>query len=329
MEEKKERENEVEEFISPSQRVVNILQRQLRELHATEDPGKRDALDYWKWPSSPSPYTCNASHVSTKCNQNQGGDRTGLEEECFANWSRVRGRSFELVVADLDAAFIKSCKFHLEQRLRLGGGVRLMHQPVQHALLESLREERVHTYLVFGSYATFPSRDTCTSTMTGMCASLMEAFPDSWDSLRTQCEDENDENDDDENRESIGQAWIAEPEIPNSAPLTLLACAAYPRDQRPTEEEAAAKRWIRALKMIANKEKWFRDASGSGSVGVGKARGPGGVAGTGCASTLFPSSNKIQKIRVVTHAMGSFLGHDDVGVFATGLQSALDQFLGK
>ena len=36
---------------------------------------------------------------------------------------------------------------------------------------------------------------------------------------------------------TMGQVWMATPELP-ATELTLVACAAYPRDQSPTEEEA-------------------------------------------------------------------------------------------
>lgn len=224
-----------------------------------------------------------------------------------ANWHSIRSAGaahgevlFELVVADLDSQFIDACRRFLDPLLRESGGVRLMHEPMQRAVAESLLEPDVHTFVVFGSYGTFPDPDdralmTCLSK-----AFIAPVFPDSWRSFARQCPSSADE-DDLPWMDRKGQVWMAEPEIQDA--LTLVACAAYPRDQQPTEAEAAARRFEAALALIAS-------ATGiSGTRGHKIARTPP------------------RRIRVVTHAIGSFVGHDDVSVFAQGLAEGVRRFL--
>eukprot|EP00462_Mataza_sp_D1_P023466 CAMPEP_0175148166 /NCGR_PEP_ID=MMETSP0087-20121206/16455_1 /TAXON_ID=136419 /ORGANISM="Unknown Unknown, Strain D1" /LENGTH=298 /DNA_ID=CAMNT_0016433553 /DNA_START=27 /DNA_END=923 /DNA_ORIENTATION=+ len=293
---------------------MDFLEAQLKQqLHNLEhDIEFAELLRYWQWPS-----LYNQKNVAVSSSSTSGLSRSSfcsleedLEEEtegkqevqeaalarcspfgAVVTWASVGKRQFQLVVADLDAAFIRHCQFHLGCL----EGVRVLHEPFQRALLDSIREEGVHTYLLFGSYEVFPCDANEDAAITGIAKAVMRACPRSWADFRDQCDRKESCNTEQER----GRSFLAAPEIPNR--LTLVASVAYPRDQQPSEQAAAAKRWVRALGMIAKAEQL---------TGLGKHTGP------------MPAN----KIRVITHAIGSFVGHNQVEVFAIGLKDALVDF---
>jgi len=244
--------------------------------------------------------------------------RRGKSGQSISRWRETRPLSgeerdllkLELVIADLDPLFISSCAKYFGPMIK-SGSVRLCHGPMQEAVIESLQSnEGVQTYLVFGSYGVFPdprTKDESRALISGVSKAVAHAFPSTWQRFATLSKRElamvgSDMHDDMPWMKLMGHVWMANPtiDIGSAGSLTLVACAAYPRDQRPTEMAAAARRFERALKMI-----W---ASASE-----RAKRLGGVT----------------KVRIITHAMGSFVGHADVGVFAKGMAHAFDHFLSE
>ncbi|KAK3270973.1 hypothetical protein CYMTET_20657 [Cymbomonas tetramitiformis] len=156
---------------------------------------------------------------------------------------------------------------------------------------------------------------------------VAQVFPKSWKDFDEQCGSEANA---DEPWNTMpwmarkGRVWVAEPEVPDA--LTLVACAAYPRDQSPTEAEAAARRFETALRMIKEREEAAspREAVSrrlSPRSGTSKGKSPL------CAAEMHVVQDPSQrKLRIITHAMGSFEGHPDAAVFATGLSAGLERF---
>ena len=97
--------------------------------------------------------------------------------------------------------------------------------------------------------------------------------------------------------------WLASPPVEASeGRLHLISCAAYPRCQEPSEQECVQRMFQSALNLVIGHSAAFDQVESSGP----------------------PSS---RKIRVLTHAMGSFLGHTRPEVFAEGLAAGLHSFL--
>ena len=231
----------------------------------------------WNWPSS-------GSSSSSKKSSFRGVDKRG-------NDVRV-----ELVVADMDTRFL-GCVNKM-----MGDDVTIRHEPLQKIISESLRE-RCKTYVVFGSYGIFPNEsDEHAGLRSGVSKAISRIFPRSWQSFRDQSRRlVKDLSSDMPWMELMGHVFMAEPEIEGL--MSLVACAAYPRDQRPTEEDAAARRYLSAFKMIMRCEN---------------------------IQSLHRSSSEEKPsrcIRIVTHAVGSFVGHDTVDVFAIGIKKALANLL--
>ena len=234
----------------------------------------------WNWPSG--------SSSSPRKSSFWGVDKRG-------NDVRV-----ELVVADMDTRFL-GCVNKM-----MGDDVTIRHEPLQKIISESLRD-RCKTYVVFGSYGIFPNEsDEHAGLRSGVSKAISRIFPRSWKSFREQsrrCLSKGSSSDDMPWMELMGRVFMAEPEIEGL--MSLVACAAYPRDQRPTEEDAAARRYLSAFKMIMrceNIQSLYRSPQ---------------------CSNEKPS----KCIRIVTHAVGSFVGHDTVDVFAIGIKKALTDLL--
>jgi len=252
-------------------------------------------------------------------------------------------------------------------------GVRILHQPLQQAIADSVRpsvdedwnndedDDDVHTFVVFGSYGSFPCEgENSNGFITGLCKSCIATlFPSSWENFALQCD--NRHGGGTTSSSSSSRVWISSiDEIPNI--LTLVACEAYPRNQYPSEEEAAAQRWEMALDMIASRVgdvyplstqpshsllslssfscarygAVSSDDSTSASCshhGVHTSKqnkiDPKDAKRFKVATTTKPKTRKKRKVRVITHAMGSFVGHMDVSVFAQGLANAMDRFSAK
>jgi len=237
----------------------------------------------WNWPSGSSSSTSRRKKSSF-----WGVDKRG-------NDVRV-----ELVVADMDTRFL-GCVNKM-----MGDAVMIRHEPLQKIISESLRD-RCKTYVVFGSYGIFPNEsDEHAGLRSGVSKAISRIFPRSWQSFRDQARRLlKGSNSDMPWMELMGHVFMAEPEIEGL--MSLVACAAYPRDQRPTEEDAAARRYLSAFKMIMRYEN-IQSLHRSPQRSEGK-----------------PS----RCIRIVTHAVGSFVGHDTVDVFAIGIQKALANLLTK
>ena len=292
------------------------------------------------------------------------------------NWSRIRTARgdevlFEVVVADLDGEFISACHRHFAPQFlnRKGGGVTLMHEPMQQAIAESLGQSDVHTFVVFGTYPEFPGpKSKGYSCMTGLAKSfILPVFPSSWRSFARQCPSDFGSAGDTGMMEPRSRSWMAEPEIPHV--LTLVACEAYPRDQHPTEAAATTRHFLSSLFLIGSavgllaprrKGRGGKSApprtpthnsAGMFSDSAVAVADPAAVTSTSAAAHCVngsstqkssdyvmsaTSSAKTQtrahdsphsckkggkvsrpscrKIRVITHAIGSFVGHTEVGL---------------
>eukprot|EP00750_Incisomonas_marina_P021670 INCI4620.1.p1 GENE.INCI4620.1~~INCI4620.1.p1 ORF type:complete len:440 (+),score=64.61 INCI4620.1:129-1448(+) len=265
---------------------------------------------------------------------------------------------FELVVSDVDAEFCSYCQRAFGWANGAGGGVRIEHDPMQAAIADSLREtwtrrddpavEKLHTFVVFGTYGSFPLNVNSKNVLVAGLAKNVVApnFPKSWKDFAWQCGDGDDGCEHDETGRSeprwmgrMGQSWISKPEIRNV--LSLVAVAAYPRDQRPSEEAAASRRFSSSLELL-----WGSEGAGLGvlvpssSDGDWRAGGvtsqnpfkkrpkkcrPTNVIKAGPTDCTGPQSHP-RYIRVITHAMGSFVGHNEVRVFAEGMADGLQNF---
>jgi len=283
---------------------------------------------------------------------------------------------FQLVIADLDVAFIRACREYFlcenkdgslmcgESGKKGGGsgsdrggrnsaldygndgssgllqrGVRIMHQPIQQAIADSLREineneesgdDSAHTFVVFGSYGTFPTsqNDRGRGLMTGLCKScIAPLFPSSWENFASQCGHQHLHS----QHGTPSRVWISSiDEIPDL--LTLVSCEAYPRNQYPSEEEAAAQRWEMALEKVAQRVQLYPSPSSSFSRDGTKSFSTAFASRFAGDKSDTTSPNKYvrkRKVRVITQAMGSFVGHLDVSVFARGLSVAMDKFCSK
>ena len=205
----------------------------------------------------------------------------------------------ELVVADMDARFLG----WVDKFMR--DDVTIRHEPLQQILSESIRDQS-NTYFIVGSYGIFPNEsDERAGLRSGVSKAISRIFPRSWASFREQSRHLlRSYSGDLPWMELMGHVFLAEPEING---IRLLASVAYPRDQRPTEEDAAARRYLIALKMIMRCEN------------------------IQSLHRVCPHSKGTPSryVRVVTHAVGSFVGHDTVDVFAKGLEKALTNLLLK
>lgn len=200
-----------------------------------------------------------------------------------------------IVVADMHNQVIGSCQSEFSS---LGLPVTLVHDPMQTAILEAMHtSEHNITFVVFGGYGS----GECHS---GLQKQLMECFPHQMRELKEQAmvDATGDGSEIEANMSNQGKAWLSDsPVVTPSGLLYLVSCAAYPRGQSPSEQEHVRRMFERALSVIQR-----RLVQGVGS----------GVYG-GASYT----------VRIITHAIGSFVGHPDPGVFGWGLAHGLNDFL--
>ena len=315
--------------VRADERVTHILRGQIRTL---SHPSNSDLHSYWNW--HPKSSTCDdddqtevvsgnitVDHISidTKANidygeivnsignfkPNSNMNPTRRENLCTILPTTVDNTLQEVelsvIIADLHANFINHCHTHF---MEMNFFVELKQAPIQEEILTALHEDssncNIETYILFGSYGN------------GMINSalqkqLNECFPEQMNNLRDKaqsvgrgkgCEDEMDIN-----MINQGEIFIAEPSLVNltGSKTHFVSCAAYPRKQRPTEQEHIKDMFHRAVDLVISHHKANLNCPNSSEV-----------------------PRRINKLRIVTHAMGSFVGHDNVEVFAWGLAQGLN-----
>lgn len=273
-----------------------------------------------------------------------GGGATGGLHATSAT-ARIRTAAFsaslpdlemELVVADPHDRVIDSCR---ECFSVLGLPVTLTQAPMQEALLKHLDMAKAlgapkDCFVVFGAYGSGEVESA-------LQKQLAEAFPEQMENLRAQATGATTgsalcggggnlphKKVFELNMANQGRVWIAEEqsssrgddEVGDPGRITLVACAAYPRCQRPSEEAAIGQMFCAALEAIAElafsrqatelrtyKAVDSREASGSESYATG--------------------GEKSQRMRVVTHALGSFVGHTEPEIFGRGLSRGFCNFI--
>jgi len=112
------------------------------------------------------------------------------------------------------------------------------------------------------------------------------------------------------NMSNQGRVWVADSRP--QARVRLIACAAYPRCQQPSEEVCISRMFSTALSAVAEVARRPGDFASS--------KASYSEAGDGQLRT-------VQKVRVVTHALGSFLGHNEPELFGRALGSGYADFL--
>jgi hypothetical protein len=317
---------ELEESKEKRELVIHTMEEQCRQLAEGMGNGLPELRrNVWCWPSSPHAILtifpqAKGSKTHSQCHESSSaaisiapcvGSMSLYASPTFGNSWYYLGLAeteehvlMELVIADLDREFIHQCSNYFDpSQLGEGGGVRLLHDPMQRMIGDSVADDNVHTYVVFGSYDSFPNPEDPQAVLSGISRSLAEAFPHSWRSLQEQC-----------GRSPVGhRVWMSSPETPPPSLLALVACVAYPRDQEPSEAEAAARRFTAALECIASVEGLWGVRRGCGEGREGEGEGE-----------VVP---RTRRVRIVTHAMGSFVGHSQVAVFAQGLAEGWRRFL--
>jgi hypothetical protein len=265
--------------------------------------------------------------------------------------------AMEVVVADLHDRVIHSCQEWFTS-LRLPRPC-LVQGPMQEALLRSLRgneddedEEDVECFVVFGAYGNGQVESA-------LQKQLMDAFPEQMLNLQAQAMGDTSlalsgggnssfkfGHSSSEERTRInmanqGKVWVA---APTSDPVRLVACAAYPRCQHPSEEVHVSRMFRAALDVITEittasaGSHWPGGGAAASMQSVmpqsaagGRAGGDGGGGGASLATTYDKKQGQAptrrRKIRVVTHALGSFLGHNEPELFGCGLANGFSEFL--
>jgi hypothetical protein len=204
----------------------------------------------------------------------------------------IQSTPLEIIIADLHDQVIDSCKSYFAS---LGMPVSLKQNPIQAAILDRLYDcnsfENTCTFVIFGGYGS----GECHS---GLQKQFEEAFPEQMHDLKVQAvADGFGRTEEMElNMSNQGNVYVASPPVPSpSGPIHLMSCAAYPRGQSPTEQEHIKHMIVRAMQIV-------RDMTqGSG----------------------------YQKIIVVTHAVGSFVGHTNPSVFSWGISHGVKDFLSQ
>ena len=215
--------------------------------------------------------------------------------------------TMQIIVSDLHDQVIDSCsKYFSDWQLP----VTLKQEPIQATILHALQTKAgtvdrtgpisTHTFIVFGGYGS----GQCHS---GLQKQLQELFPHQMVDLVSQAHagcDHADNDDFELNMRHQGQVWLARPAIEaDGGLLYLISCAAYPRCQSPSEQEHISKLFSRALHLVM------------ATVQCGGGR------------DLYNPSDCHRTVKVITHAMGSFVGHTDPSVFGQGLAGGLMNFL--
>ena len=121
-------------------------------------------------------------------------------------------------------------------------------------------------------------------------------------------------------RANQGKVWVAHPSLttPSGSAIHLVGCAAYPRCQNPTEEVAISRMFRTSLDAVA------QVVSGQGLCGGAAKAGGGSWGGWGGGE-----AEEHKKVLVITHALGSFLGHNEPELFGRGLATGFRDFLAE
>ena len=240
-----------------------------------------------------------------------------LSNEIKLGATRDAEVSLEVIVADLHDRVIHSCDSCFQE---LGLPVTLLQQPIQNAILDSMKgvTDVVETWVIFGGYGNGQINS-------GLQKQFNEVFPEQLSDLRLQalaCGG-SEEDEQDINMANQGRVWMARPALAShSGPIRFISCAAYPRCQSPSEQEHVRRMFHRALDVVARNSVYIRHLHSHS-----QHTSPGFME--------FASSSKIarraskQKIRIITHALGSFVGHTDPGIFGWGLANGLNDMLAE
>jgi hypothetical protein len=305
---------------TPCPQLEALLRNQIETLSDTRANG--DLHQWWNW---------NPEHT----------ERHQDDTSSAGWWMQVAPElAMEVVIADLHDRVIHSCQDWFT-RLRLPRPC-LMQAPIQEAMLRSLYdEEDVLTFVVFGAYGNGDAES-------GLQKQLMEAFPEQMRSLQAQAL-MGGHSDVDGSFASSGRApqvkcsyeermrlnmanqgcvWVAEPSP--SDPVQLVACAAYPRCQNPSEEVHVGRMFRAALDAIVLTYGGIDTKSAhtpSQPTGGSEGRAGAGAGAIGAAKASTLKTGRQRKIRVVTHALGSFVGHNEPEIFGCGLANGLAEYL--
>jgi hypothetical protein len=179
------------------------------------------------------------------------------------------------------------------------------------------------TYVLFGGYGNNGMNNP------GLQKQLSEMFPEQMKDLISQAIHAGNRkgyiDEQDINMINRGDVFIAQPSLlvsPNET-LHLVSCVAYPRKQTPPSEQQHIRSTFHkglelalthypSLHPSSSLQKVFDEQEETAASGAG-----GGGRG------------HRNNIRVITHAMGSFVGHDDATVFPWGLMNGLSDLLAE
>jgi hypothetical protein len=277
--------------------VEQILKAQIDQLSS---PCNRELQSYWNW--HPHKY-----HSNVKTNTTSSSSSSSSPLPSFHTSARNivldTGVEIEVIVADFHDVFINAClKCFSELQLP----VTMKQGPMQSVLLDVVQEHRngtptdeesaTQTFILFGGYGNGMINS-------GLQKQLHDVFPDQMDNLREQAMDSMDDDEYAINMINQGDAFIAQPSIiiteNSGCELHLVSCCAYPRKQHPSEHEHIQYTFQKGLELVYSQYR----------------------------TNPSPQITTARKLRIVTHAMGSFVGHDDPSVFAWGLAHGLHKFL--
>ena len=312
----------------PNQSVAQILRHQISQLG---DSRNQELQNYWNWNPKSDIKLSSSSNSSLNHNNMYYHEKSNtftcmeLAQHGDAN-IKVE---VEVIISDLHDRVIHTCRQYCTE---LDLPVQLKQEPIQVTILETLLLEAeteaaedhdrcLDTYVLFGGYANGMINS-------GLQKQLFEAFPDQMNNIRSQametgcqrgCIDEYDVN-----MVNQGEVFLAQPSLTccsqGGGSIHFIACAAYPRKQTPSEEEHIRNTFHKGLDLA------FSHFSMNHHTG-----GCRRSANTATA-TAAPHNNKSiinptkRKIRILTHAMGSFVGHDNPAVFSWGLTHGLKDF---
>jgi hypothetical protein len=174
------------------------------------------------------------------------------------------------------------------------------------------------TFVIFGGYGSGQINS-------GLQKQLFEAFPEQMSDLKQQAMSDGggqhgEVDEQDVNMANQGRVWAAHPVIASSSgPIHLVSCAAYPRGQSPSEREHVRRMFHRALAMV------IRLSAQACSLAHG--RGCSSLANNAVFGFGDATQPRVGTVRIVTHAIGSFVGHSDPSVFAWGLANGVNDLL--
>jgi hypothetical protein len=298
--------------------IERVLQTQINVL---QDNMNYELQQYWNWDI---------------CSPNNDIIRTPFPPLHFdlgsvtSSTSSAQSKAIlEVIVADLHDVIIQSSHKYFSS---LGLPVILRQDPIQRVILDSLRCDEsenvsVSNFIIFGGYGSG-------KTQSALQKQLFEAFPEQMNDISLQAihevchidlspTDISWELEQKANTENIGKVWISTSPLSfSSGTLQLVCCAAYPRNQ--PEDKHVCKMFHQALHLITKTVISQNENLNTHST-----------------PSCFTKREKIeekeethkenisysQKIRIITHAIGSFIGHPNPSDFSLGLAYGFDNFI--